>query len=578
MFNIVDFRLPTAPLLKFLWSALFIKTSFLKDDCDIGVVPLPPKGDCNSKVISLADVVQSHIEGDSLFITVRPEDTNKITRLNGASFAGAPLFISISGATDAVQQSAECDTPRTTNLLRDLIDRRYDGEGKLLDLSALSSDPVDNSLTLLDGDSQSRRSRFFPALMKVCEEIFPTREERNNAVISVTLANNDLSSVDMVTTLAKTFSSIQNLDLSNNKLQDLEALHAWRWSFPHLKTLRLAGNPLEREIPANMGNIKKWYADLIVLDDTQVRSIPEAKHDQPDKRNGPPLPVAVCNFDDPAGVGIQFITSFFPTYDSDRTACIGSFYDEKSTFSLSINTAAPTGTQFHKAAGWDELANKSRNLIRVTQLPAKVSRLYTGGRSIEAAWLKLPPTRHPSLQTECDKAKWCIECNYIPGLPDPALMSAAGVTGIVIMVHGEFDEFNTSMDKAITRSFDRTFVLGPGGARHGFRVVCDTLILRGYAGSDAWKPEVGDYVVAHPVQPAMQLQSISQIPPYFSLPVEGKSELQLQKENLTIEFSRRTRMLLAPCWECLESNGWSIEAAYVAFIAIKVLFLVDNLP
>lgn len=533
---------------------------------------------CNSKVINLADVVQSHIEDESLFITVRPEDANKITRLNGISFAGAPLVIALSGAADAVQQNAECDTPRTTSLLRDLIDRRYDGEGKLLNLSALGSDPIKDNLSLLDGDSQYRQSKFFPALMKICEDIFPTREERNDAVISVTLANNDLSSVDMVTTLAQTFSSIQNLDLSNNKLQNLEALHAWRWKFLYLKNLRLAGNPLEREVPNYKSVVMKWYPNLITLNDIQIRPDPEAKHDQPDKPDGPPLPIAVCNFDDPAGVGNQFITSFFPTYDNDRTACIGSFYDEKSTFSLSINTAASNGSHFHKASGWDEMANKSRNLIRVTQLPAKVSRLYTGGRSIEAAWLKLPPTRHPSLQTEGDKAKWCIECNYIPGLPDPALMSTAGVTGIIIMVHGEFEEGNSSMDKSITRSFDRTFVLAPGGARHGFRVVCDTLILRGYAGSDAWKPEVGDYVVAHPVQPAMQLQSISQIPPNFSLPVEGKPELQLQKENLTVEFSRRTRMLLAPCWECLESNGWSMEAAYVAFNTIKVMCLVDNDP
>ena len=106
--------------------------------------------------------------------------------------------------------------------LRAMVKRRHDPETKFFDLTTLAKDPEIENTGMFE--SKSREAKFFPALMAICETIFPSGFKRKEAVISVSLASNDLPSVAAVTTLAQTFPNIKNLDLSNNKLSDFKAL------------------------------------------------------------------------------------------------------------------------------------------------------------------------------------------------------------------------------------------------------------------------------------------------------------------------------------------------------------------
>ncbi len=498
---------------------------------------------------------------------------DSIARLNGFTFFGSKIGVARIEGTTGSDRRAACDSPNTISTFRDVIDRRYNDELRLLDLSDLPNDPLLNNIGIFGpNSSQARQSKFFNALMNTCDDIWSTEQEKAQAVVSISLANNGLGTVDDVKNLSHSFKAIKNLDLSNNNLATMQALSAWRFSFRSLEELILSGNQIEQGGSAYVRELVRWYPNLRLLSNTPVRSGAELKSVQTTESSVLPVltvPILVASFRDEAGVGENFIKQFFPAYDIDRNACINAFYDAKSTFSLSINTSAPRAS--NDVAGWDAYIKKSRNLIKITQIGAKVSRLYTGATSICDAWKTLPSTRHPDLLTQPDK--WSIECNAIPSIPDPVGESVSGVGGLIIMVHGEFAEVNLNTNQEIvTRSFDRTFILGPGMGNGGVRVACDTLILRSYGGSEAWKPMCGDLLVAHPAQSELLIQPL--IPEGFGLARPGKPEETLQKEVLAVELSRTTRMTLHFASMCLVANNWSIEAAVADFAAVSVRLMI----
>lgn len=486
-------------------------------------------------------------------------------------FAGSTLSIEGPlGKTPPLEGNAESETPNTINILKGVLSRRYNVESKLLDLSQLGSDPELVNIGMFN--TTSRESKFFPALMKICDSIFTTTYQKEEAIISVSLANNALPSISSVTTLAQTFPAIKNLDLSNNNIKDLTALNNWRWKFRKLDHLVLTGNPIEAEVPHYRDDMLKWFPSLTTLNTTQLRSSEEIMT----ATNGKlPIPILGPSFRDEASISESFVKQFFAAYDLDRATLVNGYYDPQSTFSLSINTSAPRapGMTDQKTPSWESYIKRSRNLTKLTHLPAKVSRLYAGTKRILDAFTTLPATRHPDLIGEPEK--WCIECHAIPGLPDPTGQSVSGVGGLTVMVHGQFSEVDVSTGEAtVTRSFDRTFVLGPGGGFGGIRIACDMLVLRSYGGHEAWQTEVVDAGVSQPAQPLPlplpQSSHLISVPPGFAATGPGKSEEQVQKEVLVLELSKGTGMTLEYSQLCLEQSNWDLKNAASAFEQAKV--------
>lgn len=496
---------------------------------------------------------------------MRPADTLRVLRLDKFAFAGATLEIDIYAGEVLEQFAANVPENSVTTSLKSVLSRRYSPELKLLDLSNLGRDPELVNMGMFN--TASRESKFFPALMKICDTIFTTPKEKEEAIISVSLAGNALTSIASVTSLAQTFPSLLNIDLSDNQLRSLQALEGWRWKFRKLDHLVLSGNPLETEDPSYQDTLLKWYPALRTLNKIQVRSSEEMR-DAPKVEVS--VPVLGASFRDEANIGETFIRHFFSAYDSDRPALVRGYYDAKSTFSLSVNVSAPRAPEVinEKSPSWDRYIKRSRNLLKVTHLPAMMSRIHTGAEDIQQCWITLPNTRHPDLSTESQK--WCIECNSIPGLPDPSGQSLGGVGGLIIMVHGEFSEVEGfSGQMANKRSFDRTFLLGPGNGVGGVRVVCDTLVLRAYGGSDAWKPSIEEGPAVAAGQAARFLVAV---PEGFGVTAPGKPDEQLQKEMAAIELSRRTGMTLEYSGLCLQESGWALEGAMIAFTKAKVRF------
>ena len=507
-------------------------------------------------------------------------------RLNGYAFAGAPITVekydpSMSGALDqpmlsAISQNGGSSSPSTADTktkMTAILSKRYYQPTKLLDLSKLGVDSDLQAMGIFD--STSTESKFFPALMKVWELNFNNAAVRREAVESVSLADNQLANISVITTLAQSFPDLKNLDLSNNNFKDAQALIGWRWKFRNLEFLDLTGSPFSAD-PSFKDTLLKWYPKLRVLNNVEVRTAEEIA-----AQKKTPIPVQPPHFLDESQIGENFIRAFFASYDGDRDSILNAAYDERSTFSLNVNTAAPRA-QHTEMAGWDAYIKKSRNLSKISHLPARMSRTYTGVKSISELWQTLPQTKHPDIAT--NPQEWLIECFPIPGLPDPSGQSATGVGGLLIMVHGKFEEVNTG--KVDTRSFDRTFILGPGGGMGGIRVINDILCLRAYGGHEAWSlespvapptaapPAPVPAIPAVPAVPAGPGLPGAPTPPGvpdgYGMPAPGKPDTQVQQEQLVMQISAQTKMTLQYSEMALSGNGWNIEAALKNFEQLKV--------
>ena len=488
-----------------------------------------------------------------MFITASPEDIAQIQKLNNFTFAGTNLLIqacdsSTPLSTKSREKKKETLSPgvqETKDRIQAVLAARYDPGLKLLNLSALGRDPDLVHMGMFEENKTS--SKLFPALMAVCDGLFKTRQEKADAIDSVTLADNDLADLAMVARLAQTFPDLKNLDLSRNKFSDTKSLDLWRTKFRHLERLLLKDNPIETLSPTYNIEITKWFPTLRFLNDTQVRAPEEiAATTAAAEAAKSPIPISGPDFRDVAQVGENFVRQFIALYDNDRMALLANFYDAQSIHSISVNMSAPRNQEHSTPIPpWADYTKYSRNLVKITHLGPRMSRRYRGIQDIQSVWSALPVTRHPDLQTQAEK--YLIECHPLPGLPDPTSQSVRGVDGLILTMHGEFEEKNDSATEKALRSFSRTFVLGPGvPGGIPIRVISDMMVLR------AWGPLASPTNVASP--PA-------------KIDVGNQEQ---QQEALTLLLVERTGMSPNYAILCLTETGWDLEKAFVAFSANKV--------
>lgn len=411
-------------------------------------------------------------------------------------------------------------------------------------------------------------SKLFPAMMVVCDQMFTTWQEKRDAIVSVTLANNGLDNVRHVTALAQTFPNLKNLDLSSNNLTDLKSIENWRWKFRHLENLVLTDNPITSKEPNFNIEVMRWYPKLQILNGIQVRT-PEQVAATIEAANSP-IPISGSDFRDVGQVGENFIRQFFTTYDHDRSSLLENYYDARSLFSMAINMTAPRDREHSVAIPpWAPYTKHSRNLVKFTNPGARYNRRYKGAQAIKSTWSEFPATRHPDVNTQADK--YIFECHPVPGLPDPTGQSPRGVDGLSVTVHGEFEEHNPSVTEKALRSFSRTFVLGPGGlGGPPIKVISDMLCLRAYsplAIPSTARPPPPQSQTVQPT-PQIQLGQSTQV---------GLSPEQ-HKEAIAKQLMEKTGMTLEYAVMCLEETGWDIEKAYGAFEANKVISHSVHIP
>ena len=493
---------------------------------------------------------------------------DKLLKLSGVQFAGVALTIEpysqLDGMIDQpLPNGTSPSTADTKSKMTAILTRRYYEPTKLLNLSTLRNDPDLISMGIFG--TTSTESKFFPALMKVWDMNFNKSATKKEVVESVSLADNQLEALTAVTTLAQTFPDLKNLDLTNNNFKDSQSLLGWRWKFRNLEFLDLTGNPFSAD-PTFKDTMVKWYPKLRFLNNAEVRTAEEVA-----ALKKAPIPNQPPYFQDDSQIGENFVKAFFSGYDNDRNSLLNGVYDSHSRFSLSVNPIAPRDQQT-ETAGWDAYIKKSRNLLKINYLPARMSRACVGAERIRDMWKSLPNTRHPDIAAHPEE--WLIECHPVPGLPDPSGQSETGVGGLLVMVHGKFEELNPG--KVELRSFDRTFIIGPGGGVGGIRVISDILCLRAYGGHEAWALDTQPIPQQIPQPVPQQAAAIPATPGGYGMPGPGKSDEQVQQEQLVMQISGKTKMTLQYSEMALSGNGWNLDAALKNFEELKVSFLMPS--
>lgn len=501
-------------------------------------------------------IKKSRVEGTELFVSVPAADAGALARMNGYKWAGVSLKIEkigSSGQDSKLSSKAE----ETKLMLRGVLERRYNPQAKLLDLSALSQDEELKAQAIFD--SNSTASKFFPAMMKVLEVAFDSHDELNAHVESVSLANNGLADLKAVSSLSLTLPKLHNLDLSNNNLANLSALSVWRKRFGQLQHLLIAGNPLEQNEPTYAVELVKWYPNLRMLNQTQVRTEEDIKNKS--STANLPFPIRSPIFEDEGQIAENFIRQWFLGFDNDRPALAHVYYDEQSDFSYAVNVSAPrdpNDTTHTEKSEWGAYIRNSRNLKKISQLPARQNRLFRGPKPIAEVFAAMPKTRHPDLGA--DARKWLIECHVQPGIPDPTGQSPNGVDGFSIYIHTEYDELDdtTGQPTGKKRSCDHSIQIGPGGPQ-GVRIVSHQLTIRAYGGSQAFEAEAPAH--AGPPSPPQQAAELEpHIQAGLTLP---------QAEEVCAALSQQTGMTLHFSKDCLDQVGWDLQRALAAFESVK---------
>ena len=128
------------------------------------------------------------------------EDAGAVLRLDGWQWAGVNVKVErVGGGANA---SGGSKTEETRDLLKGVLERRYNIENKFLDLSTLRQDEKLKEQSIFN--VKSTAGKFFPAMMKVLEGAFETTKDKDEAVLSVSLADNELTDLTAMSSLSAT--------------------------------------------------------------------------------------------------------------------------------------------------------------------------------------------------------------------------------------------------------------------------------------------------------------------------------------------------------------------------------------
>ena len=270
-------------------------------------------------------MVKRHRHSDSVLnIWVRPEDVIAFGKINGFTFnsthgtqkltiAGpgirskSPAASTSNTSASAMDVASSNDTIDAETLLKGFLERRYDVEKKLLNLSTIADDEEVSKSGMWN--QTSTQQKFFPALMVVCDKVLETPDQKRELIQSVTLSGNNLPNLDIIYRLATTLPHILNLDLSGNRFTSLRDIKSWKGRLKSLEHLiiEIAESGWEEELIS-------WFPKLRILNGQQVRPEPAA---------APSVPTpTISTAEPPANLAPTSLADSTPTFTQEQEAMV----------------------------------------------------------------------------------------------------------------------------------------------------------------------------------------------------------------------------------------------------------------
>ncbi|KAH7358783.1 mRNA export factor mex67 [Plectosphaerella cucumerina] len=478
-------------------------------------------------------IKQHRRNGELVEIGATRDDAEELIKVNNFTFAGAKLEITDCEGSLAAAREARASTEDLKAKLTNILASRYLVDDKLLKLDSLSQDQALVQMGFLE--SKERAEKMIAVMMKICDDLFKTHKDKMENIHSISLANNGITTIQQVDVVAETFPDLLNLDLSGNGFTKTTDLALWKGKFRKLTTLYIGNNPMNVNDLKARAELVRFFPKLKDINGEQLTpaQIEELRHFTKPR----PIPQHGPDFRDTNGLGETFLVDLFALFDSDRLGLLAKYYDDESQFSLSLDSNAIRDMDSPAPMSWAAYLQRSRNLTRITTHHGRKSRLFVGREAILPIWEELPPTTHPDIKT--DTSKYIMDCHLLPGLADPLGQSPA-MDGMIILVHGQFEELDKPSGKRGLRSFSRSIVLGPGKpGSNNIRVVSDMFSLRAYNGLPN--------VLAAPAAPAV-----------------APDEAQIRQAKIA-ELCKLTNMTPAYSEMCLVDCAWDYDRAVAVF-------------
>lgn len=483
-------------------------------------------------------------------------------------------------------------TTSTIDTIRAYLLKRYQKEHRYLDLEGMATDQDLLRANVRCFGNAPPGSQVGAVVIKLASELFPDVE-------TVSFAGNRLKSLHSLATLASRIPNLKNLSLKDNQISNYRELEPLSGSidnpkFKNLRELLLAGNPLVANEIRRMGDdinyrseITRRFPSLTLLD--QVLLTPSVQFDINADAVTPvpgklslPAPIKGGFFDAQVTreMAMNFVQTYLNAYDNDRGRLFDA-YDPRAIFSISICTAGQGSSGggnrrygSRSSLDWSGYTKHDRNLNRVKDLPRRLQTLHVGNTNVLSAITSLPATSHAKALSEPDRL--CIDAWQLHGIAEPtgAPPIQGGHPAMFVNVHGEF----VDQPSKSTRSFDRTFTLGPSVAgsqaqTSGWPVVIlsDILIIRPYAGYEAWQPDTKTIVPSTSVPETVGASALASP---AALPVKVQEEQRPDGVNeaqhrLALELGRVTGLKYGFSVQCLSENAWNYGVALTRFNDLK---------
>lgn len=482
---------------------------------------------------------------------------------------------------------------KAVDIWRDFVNRRWNPETRFLNLESMSDDPELGKHGLLPPGVPGSSIRESSVIFKLASQLKPLPQ-------TISLANNNIGSGQVLSTLAHYLPKLANLSLQNNDLKvwrDMDHISGRKGKLEHLRELILLGNPVrELEIKHGRGDkykseVTRRFPSLVMLDqeaiatiafDAPVPSCTTSTEERPTATTFPfEMKASFITGVDNAVVS-SFLVRFFPLFDNQRAALLDA-YHPSATFSYSVNTSIPSRARIQglhssrefpnqRKLDWAVWLGDSRNLTRLGRSDGAqkaTNTLHVGSEAVVRAITSLPKTRH---EISGSPDKFCIDAWPI-GQGDSMRL--------FISLHGQFNE---EPSQGI-RSFDRTFVLAPAppssrAKLNGWDVVIlsDQWTIRAYSSHEAWRPgpmrvQAGEGLPTTSQQPpqAMPQQSASTtiVPSSQAQVQEALSGFSEPQRRLIVEICQRTGLNVKYAVDCLQNNGWDLDRAVANFEQVK---------
>ncbi|KAH8995036.1 NTF2-like protein [Lactarius akahatsu] len=486
--------------------------------------------------------------------------------------------ISLNG--DKVLPGTRVTVGKPLEVWRRFVQQRWDPQSRFLNLERMSEDEMVSRAGLLPPGIPGSTGKEAAVIFKLASQLKPP-------VRTISLANNNLQTTHVISTIAHYLPNLANLSLENNNLRvwkdidSISQLSDKKDKLLKLRELILIGNPIrELEYQSNRvdtyrNNIMRRFPTLEILDKEPVTKIsfdaPQISHSTGSTgslkgaKEFPALmrPPLVAGVD--GGIITSFFARFFPLFDTQR-ATLSNVYHEFATFSFQANTSIPVRAKIQGFQHSKEMPNQrnldwspwlgagSRNLSRVGGAVDKMLKsIHVGREKVLNALTTLPRTKHDIAGAA---EKFCI---------DAWPVTQEDRTTLFLSIHGQFVEESVGG----VRSFDRSFVLTPApeGSRAkasgwDVEVLSDQLVIRAYSSHEAWTP--GPLFV----QATSSGNQTSSASSTASIHQELGAIPEPQR-SLVTQVCKLTRLNVRFAVDCLQNNGWDVDRAVANFEQVK---------